>query len=254
MRKAILALATVVIAATSAVAGHAVGRRFEYNVQCCDVPTMRNVALSLREALGLSRYPSQIGQDKWITETIFPGVEDGVFLDVGSGDGVTHSNTYVLEQKGWTGICVDPFPTSVETRRCQVFREVVFSEAGRPMTFHKAGEVSGLADTHDTWKAVAEQGEAVTLTTTTLGDVLARAKAPRHIHYLSLDIEGAELEALRGVPWDTYTFGAMTIEHNYEGRKRNDIQAFLEPKGYRRVRTWRHDDFYVRYPAARGNY
>ena len=84
------------------------------------------------------------------------------------------------------------------------------------------------------------------LTTVTLGDLLARAKAPRYIHYMSLDIEGAELEALKGLPFDTYTFGAMTIEHNYEGRKRNDIQAFLEPLGYRRVRTWRHDDFYIR--------
>jgi FkbM family methyltransferase len=251
MRKAILVLAVAFIAATSAVVGAAVGRRFEYNVQCCDVPAPRNVVLSLRETLGLASYPSQIGQDKWITETIFPDVTDGMFVDVGSGDGITHSNTYVLEQRGWKGICVDPFPTNVQARRCQMFREVVFSEAGRRMTFHRAGEVSGLADTHDTWKAAAEQGEAVTLTTTTLADILARAKAPRYIHYLSLDIEGAELEALRGVPFDVYTFGAMTIEHNYEGRKRNDIQAFLEPKGYRRVRTWRHDDFYIRYPAGR---
>ena len=247
--KVVLAVVIVAVAAGAAVFGHALGRRHEFNVLCCDVPAMRNVTLSLRETLGLATYPSQICQDKWITETVFPGVRDGVFLDVGSGDGIVHSNTYVLEQRGWTGICVDPYPTNMETRTCRMFRDVVFSEAGRKMTFHQAGEVSGLAETHDTWKSVAERAPAVELTTTTLGDILQRAQAPRYIHYMSLDIEGAELEALRGLPFDRYTFGAMTIEHNYEGRKRNDIQAFLEPRGYRRVRTWRHDDFYIRYPA-----
>jgi FkbM family methyltransferase len=249
MRIAFVVLLAVV-AVASAAFGHAAGRRYEFNVLCCDVPTARNVALSLRETLGLASFPSQIGQDKWITETVFPDVDDGVFLDVGSGDGITHSNTWILEQKGWTGICVDPFPTNVESRTCQLFKDVVFSEAGKRVTFHRAGELAGIADTLDTWKPIAEQAPAVELTTVTLGDILARAKAPRYIHYLSLDIEGAELEALRGLPLDRYTFGAMTIEHNYEGRKRNDIQAFLEPRGYRRVRTWRHDDFYIRYPAA----
>ena len=245
----VLAVAAVALALALAL-GHAVGRRYEFNVLCCDVPAARNVPLSLREALGLATYPSQIGQDKWITETVFPGVNDGVFLDVGSGDGYTNSNTYVLEQKGWTGICVDPLPTNVESRRCQMFREVVFSQAGRVMKFHAAGELAGIADTLDTWKPLAEKAPVLEFTTVTLGDILARAKAPRYIHYMSLDIEGAELEALKGLPFDTYAFGAMTIEHNYEGHKRNDIQAFLEPLGYRRVRTWRHDDFYIRYPSS----
>jgi FkbM family methyltransferase len=240
-----VAMLVLAVAVASTAFGITVGRRYEFNVLCCDVPGSRNVALSLREALGLASYPSQIGQDKWVTETVFPGKRDGYFLDVGSGDGVTHSNTWVLEQRGWNGICVDPFPTNVDDRRCRMFKEVVYSRAGDRVKFHTAGELAGIADTLDTWKPIAEQSPVVEFTTTTLGGILERAKAPRHIDYMSLDIEGAELEALRGLPLDRYTFGAMTIEHNYEGRKRNDIQAFLEARGYRRVRTWRHDDFYL---------
>jgi hypothetical protein len=37
---------------------------------------------------------------------------------------------------------------------------------------------------------------------------------------MSLDIEGAELDALRGLSLDRYRFGAMAIEHNYEEPKR----------------------------------
>jgi FkbM family methyltransferase len=244
-RAALFAVILVSVALASAWFGLAVGRRYQTNTWCCGIPPSRNLVLSIRETLRLAWSPSQIGQDKWVLATVFPGVTDGFFLDVGSGDGIVHSNTYTLEQKGWTGICIDPFPTNMEGRRCQLFKEVVYGERGKRVLFHTAGEVGGVADTLDTWKRVAEQSPAVELTTVTLGDILHRAKAPSFIHFMSLDIEGAELEALQGLPFDEYTFGALAIEHNYEGRKRNDIQTFLEAHGYTRVRTWMQDDFYL---------
>jgi FkbM family methyltransferase len=244
-KAALLSALVVCVAVLSGWFGMALGRRYETNTLCCRIPPSRNLVLSLREALGLVSFPSQIGQDKWVLSTVFPGVTNGVFLDVGSGEGITHSNTYMLEHAGWTGICIDPFPTHMEGRTCQMFKDVVYNEAGKQVLFHTAGEVGGIAETLDTWKPIAEKSPAVTFTTVTLGDILRRANAPRFIHFMSLDIEGAELEALRGLPFDTYTFGAMAIEHNYEGRKRNDIQALLEGRGYRRIHTWRQDDFFL---------
>ncbi len=54
------------------------------------------------------KYYSQIEtrQDQWLIEEVFPGKTDGVFLDIGAGNGVDMSNTYALEQLGWSGICV----------------------------------------------------------------------------------------------------------------------------------------------------
>ncbi len=245
-RAGLLAVLVIAVAVASAVFGVAIGRRYQTNTWCCAIAADRNLLLSVQEALGLVSFPSQIGQDKWILFSMYPDVDDGFFVDVGSGDGVTHSNTLMLERRGWSGICIDPFPTNMEGRTCRVFKEVVYSEAGKRVRFHTAGEVGGVADTLDTWKRAAEQSPAVELTTVTLGEILDRAKAPPFIHFMSLDIEGAELEALRAVPFDRYTFGAMAIEHNYEGRKRNDIQALLEQHGYTRIRTWFQDDFYIR--------
>ena len=45
-------------------------------------------------------------------------------------------------------------------------------------------------------------------TTTTLGEILARTKAPHSIRFVGLDIEGAELEALKGLSIDRYSVGA----------------------------------------------
>jgi FkbM family methyltransferase len=194
---------------------------------------------------GLLRFPSQIGQDRWVEEAVFPDVTNGYFLDVGSADGVIDSNTWALEQRGWSGICIDPFPSHMTGRGCQMFQEAVDAEGGHKVTFSKAGELGGITDYLGRWKGTANTAPTVEMTTVTLGSILERAHAPSFIHFMSLDIEGAELEALRGFPFARYTLGAMAIEHNYEQPKRDDIERFLNDKGYVRARTWMQDDFYV---------
>ena len=53
------------------------------------VATRHNIILSIKEALGFAQhYYGEHLQDKWVTETVFPGLHDGYFVDVGSGDGI----------------------------------------------------------------------------------------------------------------------------------------------------------------------
>jgi FkbM family methyltransferase len=223
----------------------AVRQQFAANRVCCDFSLAQTLSLTFREAMGGPSYPSEIGQDKWVIVKMFPGVTDGFFLDVGSGHGTIGSNTKALEELGWKGICVDPFPTHMEDRTCHMEKAVVSSAAGQVVKFHTHAGLGGIADTLGKWKEEAEKSPAVELTTVTLGEILERTKAPSFIHFLSLDIEGAELEALRGVPFDTYRFGSMAIEHNDEEPKRTDILKFLEARGYRRVHSYKQDDFYA---------
>ena len=224
-------------------------KQFDVNRVCCDFNLFQALRLTAREAIGGVTYPSEIGQDKWVIGKMFPGVTDGFFLDVGSGHGTIGSNTKALEALGWTGICVDPFPTYMEGRTCRMEKVVVSSAAGQVVKFHTHSGLGGIADTLGKWKAEAEKSPAVELTTVTLGQVLDEANAPSFIHFISLDIEGAELEALKGVPFDKYRFGAMAIEHNDEEPKRSDLVKFLEERGYRRVHTFKQDDFYA--PASK---
>ena len=240
-----IAMLLVAVALGSGFAGVKLGQHYERNRACCRMPTGQNIPLAVRETLGLVTFSSQIGQDRWVLGTIFPDVVNGFFLDVGSGDGTLHSNTKALEQRGWTGICIDPFPSHMEDRRCQMLKEVVFSEAGKRVSFQASGELGGIKDTLGLWKDRAEKAPTVEFTTTTLGDILERTKAPQLIHFVSLDIEGAELEALKGFPFDRYKMGAMAVEHNYEEPKRTQIQALMKSHGYKRTHTWQQDDFYL---------
>jgi len=244
-----LAIAVLVVAALFVIARSPraleARKQFALNRECCDFNLIQALRMTAREAIGGVTYPSEIGQDKWVIGRMFPGVTDGFFLDVGSGHGTIGSNTKALEELGWTGICVDPFPTHMEGRTCRMEKAVVSSTAGQVVKFHTHSGLGGIADTLGKWKAEAEKSPAVELTTTTLGELLAGAGAPSFIHFLSLDIEGAELEALKGIPFDQYRFGAMAIEHNDEEPKRSDLLKFLEERGYRRVHSYKQDDFYA---------
>ena len=225
-------------------------KQYAANRECCDLSIVQAAMLSSRQALGSEpSYPSEIGQDKWVLVKMFPSVANGFFLDVGSGHGTIGSNTKALEERGWSGICVDPFPTYMEGRTCQMFKEVVSATAGQTVKFHTHSGLGGIADTLGRWKEEAQKSPAVELTTTTLGDILARANAPTFIHFLSLDIEGAELDALKGMDLDRYRFGSMAIEHNDEEPKRTDIINYLKQYGYERVHTYRQDDFFA--PVSR---
>lgn len=234
----------VVLVARSPRAIHA-RELYELNRVCCSFSMVQALSTTVSEKIRQRTFYSEIGQDKWVIVKMFPGVANGFFLDVGSGHGTIGSNTKALEEAGWTGICIDPFPSHMEGRSCRMEKVVVSSVAGQTVKFHPHSALGGIADTLGKWKEEASKTAAVELTTTTLGEVLQRAQAPPFIHFLSLDIEGAELEALKGIPFEAYQFGALAIEHNEEEPKRTDILKFLEARGYQRVHTFKQDDFYA---------
>ena len=251
MRK--LWTATVVLVAVTLIGGAAAVRsergtafrdRLYTNRHCCDLSFLDALNVTIQEARG-TFFPSQIGQDKWVLFGVFPGIRDGYFVDVGSADGTLNSNTKALEARGWKGLCIDPFPTGMGGRTCVMVEQVVSSVSGNTVAFHKAGLLGGIADAFDKEKHVAGQGPTVELTTVTLTEILERHNAPSFIHFMSLDIEGAELEALKGTDLNKYRFGAMAIEHNEAEPKRTETINYLRQYGYERVHTYQHDDFFV---------
>jgi FkbM family methyltransferase len=201
---------------------------------------------ALRYAAGLEQFQSLMGQDLWVLHAVFPGVTDGFFVDLGSANGVDISNTWALERKGWTGICIDPFPRNMAERTCQVFAEAVDSEGGRTIQFQNPGaEGGGLLSYAGWWVSDDDKRNTVEVTTTTLADILARAGAPPFIHYMNVDIEGAEYEALRVFPFDRYKIGAITIEHNNLEDRRALIRDLLTHNGYRLEWAIRDQDWYM---------
>lgn len=174
------------------------------------------------------RVGSQIGQDEWVL-SLFGGPR--YFVDIGANDGHMLSNTVKLEQAGWHGVCIDPFPSNHEDRKCTLIKAAVAGSA-RNVTFLEAGTGGGIDDLLGVNKGLVDRSKAVHLTTRTLEDILQEVNAPSYIDYLSLDSEGSELDILSTFPFWKYRFGAVTIETNGEEPKRTQIRQLMRYHGY----------------------
>jgi hypothetical protein len=215
----------------------------------CEVERGANYLL---HALGCRRrYYSQKGQDRWLIERVFHKRTGGYFVDVGAGDGRTHSNTYVLEKDyGWTGVLIDANPAYVgplkEYRRSPSVLACVDRES-RDVSFLCLGYMSGIVadDTDHASKKrrhlLLKHAQKITfMRSQPLANILDSIGAPPQIQYLSIDVEGAELRILSEFPFDRYSFDAITIE-----RPTSAVHGCLSKAGYILVDLRWCDGFYV---------
>lgn len=190
---------------------------------------------------------SQLGQDLWVLKN-YP-INNGYFVDIGFHDGVTINNTYLLELNGWTGLGVDPLPKNYEQRKnTKIFTEAIYSKPDIELDFAIHGSLSGFVDTINHHKKVLTDANTklTKFKTKTLEQILKLANAPNFIHYLSLDTEGSEYEILKTFPFEQYSFGCITVEHNYIRHDRFKIRKLLESVGYQLDKKLKWDDCYVK--------
>jgi FkbM family methyltransferase len=181
--------------------------------------TLKRLLRGTSEAIGVQRFsrPALYGIDRKLERHLGPG--SGIFIEAGANDGVRQSNTYHLEKfHGWTGLLVEPVPELAAECRRNRPRSVVVEAAvvaqevpGATVGLHVAGLMSTLAgalgDPEATARHVAAaQAVQPRLPATRLIQVPARTLSALiddaglgPVDLLSLDVEGAEAEALRGL-------------------------------------------------------
>jgi hypothetical protein len=91
-----------------------------------------------------------------------------------------------------------------------------------------------------------QSGESYLVETISLNDLLDFHQAPSFIDFMSIDTEGSEFEILQSLDFDRFTFGVITVEHNFTP-SRESIYDLLTNLGYNRVLTEvsEQDDWYV---------
>ncbi|MCU0463585.1 MAG: FkbM family methyltransferase [Anaerolineae bacterium] len=207
------------------------------------------------------RFYGQNGED-CLLWAFFGGRTTGFYVDVGAFDGRYVSNTYAFEKQGWKGICVEPHPVSFE--KLTVLRDAIClntacvadeSTASVTLYIEKLGFLSGLQGSpreDDVRRRHNKRGldfdgfETVTVPATTLANILGEhlpTGAP--IDFLSLDVEGTEIDVLRGLDLNTYQPRVLVIEANTRP-EREALTDFLAGYGYRLARTLEFNAFFVR--------
>ena len=160
--------------------------------------------------------------------------KNGFFVEFGATDGVSGSNTYLLEKEfGFNGILAEPNPKQRKNisseRDAIIVEECVWTKSGKKLEFVDDGDLSTL----NIFKKFENNKSSFFVNTISLTDMLDRYNAPSLIDYISIDTEGSEYDILLIHDFSKYNFSVITVEHNFTDQ-RDKIFKLLSKNGYKR--------------------
>ena len=182
---------------------------------------------------------SQFGQDLFLFRNFFrclPG--PGAYVDVGTHHPKTLSNTYFFDVcLGWKeGVCVEASAYYADlirgSRNCKVMQTAVGTKEGF-LQLKNAGARSEVVRS----EAPESGGDTQWVRSSTLSTIFREANLTIGdgvtgecviIDFLSIDVEGNELEALLGLPWDSIWARIIMVENV---KASQDVFEFLVDKG-----------------------
>jgi FkbM family methyltransferase len=184
---------------------------------------------------------SQDGEDSYLYSTYFCGVKGGTFLELGALDGLKFSNTYAFEQAlDWRGVLIeanpDTFKQLVINRPLAVRAHTAVCHRPRLVHWISSDAVGGI------WEFMAKSFRQQWHSKVDIADPKASTVVPchpisailqfvgiRHFNFLSLDVEGGELEVLKSVRFNQLTFDVIFIEaDNHDHIKNQAVRDYLQ--------------------------
>lgn len=189
--------------------------------------------------------------------------DGGVFVEAGANDGFRQSNTYYLERfRGWRGLLVEPIPDLY--RQCLMERPdslvrncaLVADEAAVPRVVLRYADLGSTAlgardypfeEVNFGWDRTYEVEVPARTLSSLLDDCAISA-----LDLLSLDVEGFETEALKGLDLARHRPASVLVEYWTEERLA-EICSILGG-GYALVeRVTDHDAFFRRVDTPSGS-
>jgi FkbM family methyltransferase len=187
--------------------------------------------------------------------------DSGYFVELGANDGKLASNTFYYEKsRNWRGILIEPAPNLFlrcrENRSAEnhivcaacvsfdykdEFVKIIYSNSmsvslnvetdiGDPVAHAELGrQFLGPNETVFAFGAIAR----------TLNSILQEGAAPARIDFLSLDVEGSEIEVLKGVDHEAFRFRYMLIECRDIAR----LSEYLGALRYRMIDKFNAHDY-----------
>ncbi|MDC1458630.1 FkbM family methyltransferase [Burkholderiaceae bacterium] len=198
---------------------------------------------------------SQIFQDLLVL-FLLEEKEHGYFVEFGATNGISFSNTYLLE-KGfhWKGVLAEPgrvwHKDLAQNRDCRIDRRCVWDISDEHLQFNET-ECAELSTVNELTKkdslAIGRiNNKKYLVETVSLNELLMQSNAPASIDFMSIDTEGSELRILSQFNFNKYRVNVICVEHNFSEPDRADIYELLVKNGFERVFTEYSyfDDWYV---------
>lgn len=183
------------------------------------------------------KFVSQYYQDM-LAFLYFKGKKNGFFIDIGAYDGITINNTFIFEQIGWKGIAIEPQPDIFlklqKNRTCDCYNIALSTKSEDSVDFMKVSGSDMLSrlnlNTSNSHKkrikSEHSKPELIKVKTLTFEDLMKNYPTIKYIDFMSIDVEGSELDIIKTIDFNKYKFGLITIENP------DKIKKYMKEKGY----------------------
>ena len=143
----------------------------------------------------------------------------GFYVDAGSHHPIRGSNSYRLYKAGWKGILIDMEESKVLSAKLARPRdhavEAAISDKKENVTIYSPSKFSTNATISPEVIAKATNLKPVSsISTETLDALLEKYQCPSRFEFLSIDLEGQDYKALRGLSFEKFCPELICIENH----------------------------------------
>jgi FkbM family methyltransferase len=142
---------------------------------------------------------------------VFRAIEDGFYVDVGAADPNVDSVTRLFYEHGWSGINIEPnpcFDALRDARPRDVNLRVSIGESEGSVLFFLTYPYLGMStldlSVHASVPETIERVEEVAIEQRRLDAILEQHAGGRTIHFLKVDVEGAERQVIASSDWSSF--------------------------------------------------
>jgi FkbM family methyltransferase len=181
-----------------------------------------------------------------LKEEFFGRSAQGYFVDVGANDPIIGSQSWHLEQFGWSGVLVEPQQDLAEQllqrRRAKVYAVACSApeNSGKILALNLAGIQTSLNPNF--FVPNMRRTGVCEVQVKTLDEILTDAGAPVPLDFVSIDVESHEIDVLRGFDLAKWRPRLILIEDVVSNLK---LHRFLRSKHYKWVRRTGINSWYI---------
>jgi FkbM family methyltransferase len=185
---------------------------------------------------------AQEGEDR-ILMRYFDGRKKGFYIDIGAHHPKLYSNTYLFYNQGWNGLNVDAMPGSMEIFNKQRPRDInieaAISKNTTQLPFYIFSDPAlntfskELADAREDRSKKQYLIDKKIIETNPLSKILEKhLPQNQYIDFMTIDIEGYDLNALESMNLDKYRPELILVEVYAENIVDAPIDQYLRSQGY----------------------